>query len=275
MTQHTTHTYVISLNDAAARRAHITNEFLQKGVDFEFFDAITPKQLHLLEDLGINTEQSLMTKGEIACLASHVLLWQKMLDLGLDYITIFEDDVVLAKNTAAFLQTIGESLGHFDVIKLETFFSNVILHKTNIQQHAGHSLYALNTTHLGAGGYIITKHGAQKVLQKMQNTPRLKPIDLELFAFNIFGQSCRLHLAQVVPAICIQTMYLDERGNIRRTADAINQALPSALESDRLDAYAKHKKDAWFRYKRRLFKYGRSILKRLPHRQYKAVEFDG
>ena len=73
------HPYVISLTTAHDRRTHIDNEFDKQGIDFEFFDAITPDLIEATcQKLGINLlNNQRLSKGEKACFLSHVCLWQK------------------------------------------------------------------------------------------------------------------------------------------------------------------------------------------------------
>ncbi|WP_424405335.1 glycosyltransferase family 25 protein [Pasteurella sp. PK-2025] len=111
-------TFVISLSkDNANRREHISNEFKKKGIDFHFFDAITPSEI---DDLSIKYEIDIkntkLTKGELACLFSHISLWHKILNLNLKYAMIFEDDIYLSKETEIFFNKIKDKNIQYDII---------------------------------------------------------------------------------------------------------------------------------------------------------------
>ena len=63
----TQHNFVISLTSALERRQHIRQEFGRHGVDFEFFDAITPSNLaETAARLEIDISQSPLSACELA-----------------------------------------------------------------------------------------------------------------------------------------------------------------------------------------------------------------
>ena len=72
---------VISLKTAVDRRHHIEQEFQKNHVNFEFFDALTPDLAKpYAEKILAKLQDSNLTGGELACMMSHVSIWQKMID---------------------------------------------------------------------------------------------------------------------------------------------------------------------------------------------------
>ena len=76
--------YVISLPSAGDRRRHIVEQFGREQVTFEFFDAITPDQAQVIfrqwfPHAGIE----MLSAGELACLVSHLSVWQQAKAQGL------------------------------------------------------------------------------------------------------------------------------------------------------------------------------------------------
>ncbi|TWV83507.1 glycosyltransferase family 25 protein [Moraxella sp. VT-16-12] len=158
--------YVISLITAKERRAHIIKEFGKQGVDFEFFDAITPEQVpSLAKTFHINIENSPLTQGELACLFSHVCLWQKAIDDNLDYITIFEDDIYLGENANIFLND-SEHLKNTgaDYPKTKTFLQKIKQSDNLIHLSDNRYSKVLHKSHLSTVSYIISQKPPSRFL---------------------------------------------------------------------------------------------------------------
>lgn len=247
---------VISLKNATDRREHIINEFSKQGIDFEFFDAITPDLLdETCQKLGINLiKNQRLSNGEKAVFLSHVYLWQKMLDENIEYLAIFEDDVFLGKNAHLFLNHDAWVQDiKFDIIKLETWKELVHLSHNNINIFE-RQLKILKSTHVGACGYIISQKAAAWLVNYLMNDFDIhgQAIDHVLFGTTLN----RLTVYQLTPALSIQS-------------DRYNNQIKSNLEKSRNNQY-KHPMSFLQKIKRRLTTWKRSILKRLV---YKIVPF--
>ncbi|HHV6980597.1 TPA: glycosyltransferase family 25 protein, partial [Haemophilus influenzae] len=99
---------VISMENATERRKHITKQFESKKLSFSFFNAYTyqsiNQSINQSNSILHNIEESrILTKGEKGCLISHFLLWNKCVNENLEYLKIFEDDVILGENAEVFL----------------------------------------------------------------------------------------------------------------------------------------------------------------------------
>ena len=220
--------FVISLQHAAERRKHIVNEFGNQGVGFEFFDAITPEQnLVQAQNLGINLTNTVLGPGEVACLLSHVSVWQHAITQQIPYVTIFEDDVFLGKNAADFLNQDQWIPAGCDVIKLEGFSSYIFtsIRPTHYLPFC-RRLYQLKHKHMGAAGYILSLHAAGVLLDYVQQHSPLRPIDHIVFDDYVLCEG--MPVMQMMPAICMQDYILHGQDNR-------HNALPSYLEQDRLD----------------------------------------
>jgi glycosyl transferase family 25 len=93
--------FVISLCDAAERRKRALEQLDAAGIEFRFFDAVTPREVRESGEFRyIDEEAFLVNTGrhcvpaEIACFASHRRLWQHCVDLDMP-IAILEDDFKL------------------------------------------------------------------------------------------------------------------------------------------------------------------------------------
>lgn len=252
--------HVISLSTAHDRRQHIENEFGKQGIEFEFFDAITPDLIEVTcQKLGIDlTQNQRLSNGEKACFLSHVCLWQKMLDEDIKYLAIFEDDVYLGENAHLFLNndTWVQAID-FDIIKLETWKELVHLGKNSIDVFE-RQLKILKSTHVGAAAYIINQHCAKKAIDYIKSLP-----NDYIFAIDhvIFGALLKeLNTYQLTPALAIQ-------------ADRIKpQNLPSQLDSERQkNDFIYQNNDGFFIKIKKIFqRLHRSIGKRTF---YKIISF--
>lgn len=223
--------YVISVNTATQRREHISNEFGKQNIPFEFFDAITPRQLpELAEKFGLNISHSQLTKGEYACLFSHFYLWQQMIDNNDSYIGIFEDDVHLGENTNQFLCTADWINSECKLVKLEHFYDQLILGKT-LFQHRNRSIKQLKQANLGTAGYIIHQDMAKALIGYIQDLfkHQAEPIDHIMFE-HFLTYDIDLKVYQLSPALCIQSDRLD-----------IQKAIVSDLENERKQNRLMHK----------------------------------
>lgn len=198
--------FVISLSDVLDRREHIRKEFKKANLEFEFFDALRPKEgKELLVSMSPDSDLTLLSPGEIACLASHVALWKKLLESKEQYSIIFEDDVFLGEKVTDFLYEMIEDLQGLDLIKLETFQEKVLLGKVR-KSFLNRNLYDLHSNHSGTAGYIITRSGAIKLLQYLFLGDQLLPADHYMFEKTTKDKGIKV--VQVSPGICIQEKVL-------------------------------------------------------------------
>ncbi|MCL1622716.1 glycosyltransferase family 25 protein [Moraxella sp. Tifton1] len=215
--------HVISLTTASQRREHISHEFGKHCIDFEFFDAVTPNQLSsLAEKFQINISHDTLTKGEYACLFSHLCLWQKMIDNNDSHIGIFEDDVHLGEHADQFLSNSDWIIDECRLIKLEHFFDKLMLAKA-IHHHQHRSIRQLKQANLGTAGYIIHQDMAKALINYVQESfkHQAKPIDHLMFEC-FLSREPSLKVYQLTPALCIQSDRLPN-----------HQAINSDLEKER------------------------------------------
>ncbi|MFK3619440.1 glycosyltransferase family 25 protein [Pasteurella multocida] len=222
--------YVISLSSAVERRQHIRNQFSQKNIPFQFFDAVSPSPLldQLVLQFFPRLAESSLTGGEKACFISHLSLWYKCVKENLPYIVVFEDDIVLGKDADKFL--IGDEwfFSRFDpeeifIIRLETFLQKVVCEPTHIAPYTHRNFLSLKSTHFGTAGYIISQ-GAAKFLLSYFNKLHIEEIyPIDEFIFNKFLKRRDFIVYQLSPAICIQELQLNKN----------TPELPSQLEYER------------------------------------------
>lgn len=232
---------VISLKSATERRQHIEDEFGKHNVTFEFFDALTPETVkEHASTLSLNLNAARLTAGELACMASHVSAWQKMIDKNITYMAIFEDDIYLGEDAESLLSSTEWIKPDWNIIKIEAFAKKALLSNTRYDILSDkRQIVPLKGKNLGAAGYILSAKGAKLLLDYIANR-KLQPIDEIIFDIFISQQSELVY--QMLPALCVQEMILKERQS--------ELSLPSSLESERRDRMRLEKKKGFSKIQR-------------------------
>ena len=211
--------YVISLTTAHDRRTHITAEFGKQGIDFEFFDAITPDQVPLLaQKFNINIQNSVLTQGELACLFSHVCLWQKVIGEGLDYITVFEDDVYLGEDAKQFLGNYNWLPKECGLLKIEHFMESLYLGKS-IHTFNNRQIKPLKECNWGTAGYIIHHYMINKMMNLLQIQFNKENIPIDHIMFDLGIKKYPTDIYQLSPALCIQSDRPHQKGVIESSLE--------------------------------------------------------
>lgn len=209
--------YVVSLKEAVDRREHISNEFRKSKLDFIFFDALKPEVgKQALLKIAPSCNLSRLSGGEVACLASHIVLWKKLLDTKQEYFSIFEDDVYLGEGISKIISELVLDLEGIDLIKLETFREKVILGRC-VRQIQDRKLFTLNSGHSGTAGYILTKQGAVKLLENLNTKEQIMPADH--YMFEEVRKKVDFCVIQVSPGLCIQEKVLCETSELSNSLD--------------------------------------------------------
>lgn len=205
------HHYVISLKNANLRREHIDAEFKKNAVSFDFFDAVEPStNQEILEKFDISSEQvEYLSDSELACLLSHLCIWQKCIDENLDFIGVFEDDVYLGSDAKLLLNDKSWFAGK-DIIKLEKFHKKVELSLRGENINAtDRKLYELLGKNLGTAGYLISNAGCVYAVGYIKAMKKIECIDIVLFNQIKYPKSIKIH--QLQPAIIIQDNLLNQK----------------------------------------------------------------
>ena len=214
---------VISISTADKRRNHIIAQFGQKQIPFEFFDAFTPSDrldAHLQRYLPNVKATSKLTAGEKGCLVSHFMLWKKCVDDNLDYISIFEDDILLGENAEQFLANdewlkVRFNFQEIFVLRLETFLMPVQLeHQQQILPFQERNMDILKSKHFGTAGYIISNGAARYLINLFENlaVDKVKAIDEIMFNEQVNVGIYQIY--QLNPAICVQELQLNQEESL-------------------------------------------------------------
>lgn len=185
--------FIVNLPSSTVRKEHMIKECQRIGLSFEFIEAVNGRELDLsaLPAYDAHKCQQVLGRdlrlGEIGCLLSHQKIYQKIVDNGIPYALILEDDVALNKDVVRFLQDVSQFpsdwelilLGHyaghdFNLMQLEVRSPSSFWGRTKVMQGA-YQLVRLVRPAYGTHGYLVSQRGAQKLLKAL--TRFYQPID--------------------------------------------------------------------------------------------------
>ncbi len=187
-------TFVISLERAWERRAHMERLLRDLGMSAEFVPAVDGRALGAQQRARYDAARAKidyraeMSDAEIGCYLSHYGLYERMCREGIELALILEDDI---SASPALPQIVAELAGHpersWDVVRLQTARRKVAepesaaAHGALVRPVRGGGLYRLNTHVLGGCGYLITLAGARTMMSFGARITR--PIDQTLDRF--------------------------------------------------------------------------------------------
>ena len=173
-------TFIINIKQAHTRREHMARVMAQTEIDFEFFPAITPadEPLHYFAGLDnwtflLETGRNAPRDGEIACYASHLLLWKKCMELN-EPISILEDDVEPTADFARIYPALRPLVLQYGFIRLDTpmqqpnyFSRNIPADATPVPILQTATLQLAHPTYvsLGTGAYAISPAAAALLIK--------------------------------------------------------------------------------------------------------------
>lgn len=241
--------FVISLENAFDRREHIKAEFENKNVSYEFFNAINHTQIDdIARELDIPINNTRLGKNEIACFLSHASIWQLVVDNSYPHMCIFEDDIILGKDSDFYLNNVLDwKPDNAHILKFEVYNRMIKIDERFKRVKIGdRELVKLATKHTGCAGYIITLETAQFLLDIVRNCKELIPVDHVVFGDFLYNYESNIY--QIVPAICIQSQ------NHQHV-----KPLKSYLETERNERYGKSINNK--KSENKIIKEGKRLLK--------------
>lgn len=213
--------HIINLDRNEDRWREIRDRFHQLDLQFERFKAVDGKTISD-DELEIFaaarprvTVIGKWTKGKMGCHLSHRALWKAAAEGPHRYTAIFEDDILVSDSLRHFLAEEDWIPADADIVRLESpAFMRVLLSDRYTSSVFGRKLKKIlpnkfrNAFPMGAGGYIIEKNAARRLLE----TPLEWFIytDRSLFDHSVSKVAGNLIVYQVAPACCIQDKFFHE-----------------------------------------------------------------
>jgi len=185
--------FVINLVSSTARKANITSQLADLGLAFTLFAAVDGrKEEHRLfskydSELNQHYRGQALSKGQLACYASHYLLWQKCVEINHPIVVLEDDALLYPEPFSEFVRTIDTLRDQFDCIRLfnnkrKAFSSRRVSGLDTVEIHK------FNKGHLSTTGYFLTPNGAKKLLQHSERW--YMPVDHFMDRFWVNGVEC-------------------------------------------------------------------------------------
>ena len=204
--------YVINLDRSPDRLAHMRSEFDRVGVPFERFAATDARDLGDADIKAVTGGDPAgwdanWLSGEVAIFMSHLGIWRQIAAGDAHAAAIFEDDVHFAEDIAPLLASDAWIPRDADIVRLESH--------TKLKLRGGHSigvaperrLYRVASGTRGAGGYVMTKRAAARLIEV---APKMRcAADNFLFKPSRSAAAGSLSRWQVVPGVCIHDQFLE------------------------------------------------------------------
>lgn len=159
--------FVINLKSDISRRKSIQNQADRLGLDIEFIDAVIGNNISdkILFEYIYDYPNCKLTKGEVGCAFSHLLIYKKIINENIAHALILEDDAIIGDNINLALNEIAlidqyKKPNIYLLSKPNSYIENRTLKSINFDIHPIQDA-------CGAHGYIINNLAARKMIQRM------------------------------------------------------------------------------------------------------------
>jgi glycosyl transferase, family 25 len=168
---------VVSLEGSTHRRTEFLRQVTGWELDWSFFSAhqgIASPLVYSERDAIRHCGRGLFP-AEIGAYVSHFKCWEWLAHSEYDQGIILEDDVIVDWRTITRLAQVNLTGHGFDLLRL--FATHPIKCKVVMYRFLAPHCHLVRTTgmYLGMQGYMLTKHGARRLVEKYDNITR--PID--------------------------------------------------------------------------------------------------
>jgi glycosyl transferase family 25 len=180
--------WIINLDKSKDRMDKIKKNFEEHKIKFNRFSAIYGKNVsdeYMDKNVSFICKNFLCNYGLIGCAASHKTLWKQLINSKENFYIIFEDDIKLTEKSFEIIKKIIPYLNSEDIDYLNL---NCITYGCGIQK----TIFSIDEYKFGkprmplqTGSYIITKKGANKLLNYISNTSY--HVDFEILFVNFFS----------------------------------------------------------------------------------------
>ena len=165
--------YVINLRRSPERRINITAQLTTHGIDHEIVEAVDGRALDMTDPQVIGSiapsflAQEWFLPTHAACAMSHISAYRKILDDGLPWALVMEDDVTLPAGLPAIAEAVAARLTGAEVALLNFDSDQVV--KVSRQGAAdlpsGRELVLPLDVHVpvSAAGYVITREACERI----------------------------------------------------------------------------------------------------------------
>jgi glycosyl transferase, family 25 len=164
--------YVINLARSLDRRAHITAELSKTGLSYEIVTAVEGRDVDLSDTDLIDPSLTYMTHflaGTSGAALSHLSIYRKIIEDGLDKALVLEDDVTLPADLGSLADAVADHLTGAEVALLSYgSYGSVRLSREGSIDLPSARLLALPIEIrlvYSAGAYIITREACERMIK--------------------------------------------------------------------------------------------------------------
>jgi glycosyl transferase family 25 len=171
---------VISMTNAAERRARFSARAAGAAVPWRFLDAYTTVHPGLVyeEANAIVGKGRPLFKGELGCYSSHFAAWESLLAGEADQYIVMEDDIIVDWPYVAELARVDFAAEKIDYLRLYWKWPvRTWMIRDNFIERAK-KIVELSGVPFGTQGYVITRSGAERFTAHCRIVRR--PIDCEM-----------------------------------------------------------------------------------------------
>lgn len=172
--------FVISLATSLDRRERVANKLGERKIEFQFIDAcdgrlgLHPYLKNYDEKSFVVNRRRKAAPGELGCYVSHLLAWEKCVELN-EPIVVMEDDFELTGDFEAGVAYLEKFVDKLAFVRLEPLEKQFFL---TSRKDRDFTLVKQLNVGMCATGYVITPHGAKELLKNAM--PIKMPVDLYL-----------------------------------------------------------------------------------------------
>jgi glycosyl transferase family 25 len=167
----------INLDRAPGRRRSMEAQSDRFGLRLERIAAVDGREIDEAERQRLSpaTAEAPLSRSELGCYRSHMLAWRAIVDAGEPWGLVFEDDVFLADDIAAFAADADWIPADAAVVRLSSNRLPVTLSVAPVGRHSGRELVRLRSATVDLGGYVIAAAHARMLLDRTRHYER--PVD--------------------------------------------------------------------------------------------------
>jgi glycosyl transferase family 25 len=197
--------YIVNLDRNPMRWERMAG--LLTGLDFQRIPAVDGRFIDGPEfnDLSKPRSCEKLSRYNRACILSHRLAYQEFLAGNDPYCFITEDDIFIGPDFHRFVTDESWIPPGSDLLKLETTFQEVYVGTKKIPC-LDRVLVPLKSLHFGAAGYIVSRRGAQVLLETTVAPDRA----IDIIIFDEVGLKKLRPVYQLMPALTIQANQLPD-----------------------------------------------------------------
>ena len=210
------HCFAINLESNFLRRQQIEHELGKLECPFEIVNAVdgwklNPDELeHVYDKEKAAANYRELSKTEVGCSLSHISVYKKIMERGLSYAFVVEDDAVFNEDTVPVLQALAESADQDNPAIV--LLTHVDYYTRMGEKRISKDYYQVRpvSRHVWlAHGYFITREAAKRLIEVQS------PVWLPADHWKYFEKNAHIRVTSIVP-YCVGMSGMSKESNIEK-----------------------------------------------------------